>query len=115
VLDALDGTAPAESVLEVRVIRILRAAGTAPPVRQFEVVVGGRRFRIDLAWPAMKVGIECEGYTTHGRRQAFVPDRSRLADRVGAGWRIIPVTWEQTGDPKRLGALVHHTLLEAAS
>jgi len=62
-----------------------------------------------------KVGIECEGYATHGRRRAFAPDRSRLADLVGAGWRIIPVTWEQTDDPQRLGALVHHTLLEAAS
>jgi very-short-patch-repair endonuclease len=104
-----------DSAVAVAAALVRSAAGVAAPVRQFEVIVGGRRFRVDLAWPAMKVGIECEGYTTHGRRRSFVPDRSRLADLVAVGWRIILVTWEQTGDPERLGALVHHTFLEAAS
>ena len=111
----LEGTAPAEPVLEVRVLRILRAARIEPPVRQHEVVIAGRRYRIDLAWPDVKVGVECEGYAVHGRRRAYVPDRTRLANLVGAGWRLIPVTWEQTKDYRKLVSLVQLTLLEAAS
>ncbi len=110
-----EGSAPTESRLEVRVLRILRNAGIATPVRQFEVILGRRRYRIDLAWPDLKVGIECEGYSVHGRRRAYVPDRVRLAAVVGAGWRIVPVTWEQTKAPEELAAVVNSALREAAS
>lgn len=110
----LESTGPAESVLEVRVIRILRDGGVPDPVRQHVVLIDGRRLRIDLAWPDVKVGIECEGYAVHGQRRAFAPDRSRLADVVSHGWRIIPVTWEQTEAPARLVSTVRRTLLEAA-
>jgi very-short-patch-repair endonuclease len=115
VLRLLDGTKPAESILEVKVLRVLRSAGIPAPMRQYDVVVNGRRYRIDIAWPALRVGIECEGFAVHGRRSAYVPDRKRLGALKAAGWRIIPVTWEQTAVPTELASVVKQTLPEAAS
>jgi very-short-patch-repair endonuclease len=63
-------------------------------VRQFEVRCGDRRYRLDFAWPVLKVAVEAEGFAAHGGRQPFVPDRRRLADLVVGGWMVIPVTWE---------------------
>src|SRR5262249_10460557 len=52
---------PLESKLEVRVARLLRRHGLQPPANQF--VVG--RYRIDFAWPALLVGLECDGFEHH--------------------------------------------------
>jgi hypothetical protein len=39
----------------------------------------------------------------------------RLGALTVAGWRILPVTWEQTKVREELASLVKATLLEAAS
>ena len=70
-LDYLDGEAPAESVLEVRVARRLRKTTLAEPVRQFRIRSFGHGYRVDFAWPAERVVLEC------GRSQVpRVPTRS---------------------------------------
>ena len=107
--------APAlESRLEVRVWGVLRRAGLRP-VRQYTVRYDGRTYRLDFAWPALKVGIEADGYATHGG-SGFERDRSRVADLAGYGWRIVPVTWRGiTEDPARFIRQVRGALVEAAA
>jgi very-short-patch-repair endonuclease len=113
-LDTLDGNPASESMLEVKVARILRSARLPASERQHEVVLNGRRYRIDFAWPALRFGLECEGFAVHGRRRAFGPDRARLGELVAAGWRILSVTWEQTKEPGQLVSLVKNSLIAAA-
>jgi very-short-patch-repair endonuclease len=106
--------APLESRLEVRVWRLLRSAGLRP-VRQFEVRCEGQAYRLDFAWPVLKVAVEADGYRAHGGRIAHVGDRRRLADLGGMGWVIIPVTWEEClQHPGVVVQRVRSALLDAA-
>ena len=50
---------------------------------------------IDLADIALRIAIECDGFETHGGRDAFVRDRVRITYLVSAGWRPLQFTWEQ--------------------
>jgi very-short-patch-repair endonuclease len=62
----LRGRVPAtESDLETEMLQLLRRAGLPEPVRQHEVVVASRRFRIDLAYPDLKIAIEIDGDEPH--------------------------------------------------
>ena len=108
--------APAlESRLELRVWRLLRRAGLRP-VRQYSVRYGDMTYRLDFAWPALKVGIEADGYASHAGTRRFVRDRSRVADLAEQGWRIVPVTWQAvTEDPARFLRQVRGALLRAAA
>jgi very-short-patch-repair endonuclease len=84
----------AESRLETRVRRLLHEAGLSA-VRQHEVVLNGRRYRLDFAWPDLGVAVECDGFSAHGGRIAFERDRRRWADLTAAGVLVVPVTWRQ--------------------
>jgi very-short-patch-repair endonuclease len=83
---------PLESRLEVKVWRLLRGAGLRP-VRQYRVRAAGRAFRLDFAWPVLRVAIEADGYASHAGRWAFDADRRRLAALAAEGWVVIPVSW----------------------
>lgn len=106
---------PAESPLEVRVIRILRRAGLPDPVRQHPVILeSGKTARIDLAYPDRRVAIECESWRYHGGRQAFEQDLTRRNGLTGLGWQVVHVTWKQaTTDPDGVIAAVRRLLGES--
>ena len=108
-----DGTL--ESRLEVKVWRLLRLSGLRP-VRQYEVRCGGRTYRLDFAWPKLKVAVEADGFSAHGgTRIKFVADRRRTADLVAEEWTVIPVTWDECIDNS--GAVIQRvraSLLHAA-
>jgi len=84
------GERPLESRLEVKLARLLRKSALPAPVRQYPV----GRFRLDFAWPTMRVACECDGFEHHGARLAWKRDRRRLAAIEAAGWRIVHVTWD---------------------
>jgi very-short-patch-repair endonuclease len=106
--------APLESRLEVKVWRLLRQAGLRP-VRQYRVACRGQRYRLDFAWPRLKVAVAANGFRAHRGRIAHVSDHRRLADLVGDGWRIVPVTWEDcVHEPQRFVDRVRAALLRAA-
>jgi very-short-patch-repair endonuclease len=105
--------APLESRLEVKVWRLLRGAGLRP-VRQFEVQCEGRRYRLDFAWPRLKVAVEADGFRAHGGRATHAADRRRLAALVAAGWIVVPVTWgDCTTHPEQFIERVRAALLRA--
>jgi very-short-patch-repair endonuclease len=51
--------------------------------------------RVDLAHRTLRIVIECDGFETHGGREAFVRDLVRFTELVSAGWRPLRFTWEQ--------------------
>ena len=51
--------------------------------------------RVDLADEILRIVIECDGFDTHGGRDAFIKDRVRMTYLVSAGWRPLQFTWEQ--------------------
>jgi very-short-patch-repair endonuclease len=87
--------AAAESDLETLLFRILRAAGLPAPVRQFETVVAGQRFRLDAAYPELMIFIEGDGFGVHSQRGSFERDRSRQNRLVVAGWMPLRFTWRR--------------------
>jgi very-short-patch-repair endonuclease len=94
ILDRRCEGAALESRLEVKVWRLLLRSGLPKPARQHRVELDGRRYRLDFAWPSFRVAVEADGFTTHGGRQAFNADRRRIAILGSAGWRVVPVTWD---------------------
>ena len=81
-----------DSALEDQWLRKLRRAGLDPPARQHQLVVHGRVLVLDFAWPAQRVGLECDGYASHGGRFRFDHDRLRDLLTARAGWTVLRVT-----------------------
>jgi len=88
----LPGYDPGDSDLEMRVLRAIVEAGLPEPELQHRVVLAGRRRRIDLAYPELKLAIEVDGWDTHRTRSAFDADRARENELVVAGWRVLRFT-----------------------
>jgi very-short-patch-repair endonuclease len=88
-------TVLAESRPEARIARVLSDAGLAA-VQQHWVRVGDDNFRLDLAYPQVRVAIEYDGWDPHRSRRAF--DRDRRRDRMlqSAGWTVLRVTSQTT-------------------
>jgi very-short-patch-repair endonuclease len=86
------GYDPGESTLETRVLRLLADAGLPLPRQQHRVVVDGRRYRVDLAYPELLVAIECDGFRWHAQRSDWDRDLRRQNDLVRTGWRVLRIT-----------------------
>jgi very-short-patch-repair endonuclease len=86
----------------------LVAAGVELPVPQFEVVVEGRRFRLDFAWPTSRLYVEVDGFDTHRVHSDIHRDRRREALLVAAGWT--PLHFTETSRPDEIVDRVTKTL-----
>jgi hypothetical protein len=78
----------AESPMESRIRLAIVLAGLPAPVSQHPVLVGGRRFLLDLAYPEMQVAIEFNG-AEHLRPDRALRDLEREQLLVRAGWHIL--------------------------
>ena len=85
VFTLVDGRA--ESPMESRVRVALVKGGLSPHV-QYPVVVNGRSYRLDLAYPAQRVAIEYDG-AGHLLQARARRDPVREADLVAAGWLVL--------------------------
>ena len=69
-----------------------------PPVEEHRPLEA-RQWRIDLAWPTLRVGIEIQGGAfsggRHVRGKGYEADRHRNNTLVVAGWRLLEVTPRQ--------------------
>jgi hypothetical protein len=88
----LPGYDPGESNLQMRFARVLVAHGCPEPQTEYRVRIGGKRYRIDLAYPDAMVAIEIDGWEWHHTRSAFDHDRARANDLVAAGWTVLRFT-----------------------
>ena len=79
--------------------------------REYQGVVPGRRFRIDIALPDLFIAIEVDGWSHHGQhRKAHAADRVRQNLVAVQGWMILRFTAGQIF--KELEAVM--ALIEAA-
>jgi very-short-patch-repair endonuclease len=68
--------------------RRLRDEPVPAPVRQHVVVLFGRTYRLEFAWPEIRLALECNGEAYH----AFQRDNERWRHLGASGWRVVPVT-----------------------
>jgi very-short-patch-repair endonuclease len=75
--------------------RVLVAGGLPDPEAQHEVRVQGRRFFLDFAYPAQRIGIEADGYRFHGTLGSWENDHERRTLLTLGGWKMVHVRWQQ--------------------
>jgi very-short-patch-repair endonuclease len=100
-LDALDALErPLESVLELRFLLLAKRFDLPAMAFQHEVNIGGRTYRIDAAYPALKLAIEVDGYAKRSTPEAMARDLARQNALVLDGWTILRFPWSRiVGDP----------------
>ncbi|MHA6617501.1 hypothetical protein [Pseudonocardia sp. DLS-67] len=77
-----------QSPMESRIRLAIVLARLPPPVPQHPVVLAGREFALDLAYPEVGLAIEYNG-ADHLRPDRALRDLEREQLLVAAGWRII--------------------------
>jgi len=98
ILNERIGMERADSTLERRILRAIRRHGLPEPVPQFQVVVNGRLFILDYAYPEYLVGVEGDGFGAHGSHGAFHRDKERDNTLGNAGWLMRHFTARSTDD-----------------
>lgn len=82
-----------ESALEARVLALVRSAGLPEPTLQHPVrLPDGTGIRLDLAWPAVLLAVECDGLAYHLGAQQLRWDDRRQNELVLLGWTVLRVT-----------------------
>jgi hypothetical protein len=89
------GRTPPGTVFAAEVLDLLVAAGLPEPEAEVWVTIGGRRYRIDLAYRRPKIAIECLGRVGHLNEKAFEEDPVRNNDFAIAGWLQLWVTYQR--------------------
>ena len=84
---------PPDSVLEIAFARLVRKAGLPEPVYQHWVNDGGRRYRIDAAWPEAMLAVEVDGWETRKTFERFQRDADRQNVLTLQKWNVIRFTW----------------------
>lgn len=117
VLSARGDVLPTESDAETLFLQVARGAGLPDPLRQYGVLLGGRRCRLDFAWPAIRLAVEVDGFEAHGSPSALEADLQRQNRVVLDGWLLLRFTWQAiTNSPRVVEAeLLRAWRLAAAS
>jgi very-short-patch-repair endonuclease len=105
------GRAVPEGLLEARMARLLREHGLPAP--RFQYRLG--RFRVDFAYPAVKLAIEVDGFEVHGTPSALQRDLHRQNALVAKGWTVLRFTWlDVVRRPAEVAAEIAGVLSRAA-
>jgi hypothetical protein len=93
---------PPESWLLLMVVD----AGFPVPEPQFEIrdLLGRLVYRLDFAWPHLRVALEYDGYEAHEHRRA--DDAARDVDLKRRGWKVIRADASDLREPTRLFRLL---------
>jgi very-short-patch-repair endonuclease len=86
------GAPATESDAETLFLQLVRAVGLPEPARQYWVVLRGRRYRLDYAWPALRLAVEIDGAAVHGPDE-LPRDLRRQNQIILDGWMILRFTW----------------------
>jgi very-short-patch-repair endonuclease len=97
-----------QSVLEGRLLRLVRRHHLPTPVFQHEVWHRDRFVaRVDAAWPEVLLALEVDGYEFHATPESFQGDRSRDVRLATLGWVVLRFTWEDVvGRPRQVAEAV---------
>jgi hypothetical protein len=82
--------AAAESPMESEARLMMIDGGLRTPELQYELVDRhGRLWRLDFAWPDVKVAVEYDGFDFHSDPEALRRDRQKRAALLELGWTVI--------------------------
>jgi very-short-patch-repair endonuclease len=95
---------PTESDAETLFVQLVRDAGLPAPERQFKVHTRDGLYRLDFAWPFVRIAVEIDGAQTHASATALAHDLRRqnavvLALSAG-GWIVLRFTWADLVDAR---------------
>ena len=101
------------SPFERRLLHFLDAHRFPRPERQYEIFDDRGAFvaRVDLAYPHLKIAIECDGKKHHFGTRSWEADVERRSRLAALGWRVIHVSWELLATrPNELLAILRRAL-----
>ena len=111
ILEAL-GDQPVESVLELKLLRLLRRHGLPEPICQFDIRKGNLVIaRVDFAYPQLRLAVEADGFRYHSGPGSWERDLARRNALTALGWHVIHVSWRDLkARPERVAEVVRHAL-----
>ena len=90
---------PTESDAETLFNLIARELGLPDPRRQHLVILRGRKYRLDFAWPELRLAVEIDGASAHGLGE-LAADLRRQNQILLDGWLVMRFTWHMVArDP----------------
>jgi hypothetical protein len=90
--------ARAESPMESEARLMMIDGGLPSPTLQYEVIdAEGRLWRVDFAWPDVKVAVEYDGFDFHSDPEALRRDRLKRSALMEMGWSV----WSIVSDDVR--------------
>lgn len=98
--DHRDGTLA--SRMETRLRRILKSVDGRTAIPQFPV----GRYRLDFAYPEIKLGIEAQSIRWHMGEARFVYDLARDRALKSEDWTVLYYAWDDLLNPARVAAEV---------
>ncbi|MGP9536592.1 DUF559 domain-containing protein [Brachybacterium sp. AOP43-C2-M15] len=107
---AADARERVESPKETETRLLLQGAGFAEPTINLPLRAPrtGERFRLDLAYPELRIAIEYDGFWHSTDRRRHRRDRRKDDVLHELGWRVVRVSDEDLRDPDHfLGRLTH--------
>jgi very-short-patch-repair endonuclease len=87
-----------EAESERRLQRVLERAGIGGWIANHPVAVGGRRFRLDMAFVRARLAVEVDGWAYHRTKAQRDADLERDNLLMLAGWRVLRFSWEDVRD-----------------
>lgn len=98
-----------ESGAELVVLDAILDAHLPAPVAQHWVNLDGHRYRLDLAYPALRIAVEIDG-AQHEDADIGADDEERTRRLEAAGWTVLRIRAKRlaTDLPRLLGELRHH-------
>jgi len=96
-----EGAPPTESDWETVFVQVVRSMGLPNPRRQFTVILRGRKYRLDFAWPALRLAVEIDGASVHGPG-ALGADLYRQNQILLDGWLVLRFTPYMVGRETRV-------------
>ena len=85
----------AESPMESEARLMMHDGGLPTPTLQHEVIDGeGRVWRVDFAWPDLRVAVEYDGFDWHSDPVAFRRDRLKREALRAMHWQVISIVFD---------------------
>lgn len=82
----------AESAMETEARLVMIDFGLPLPELQYEILgVDGGLFRVDFAWPELRLAAEYDSIDWHSGRTAMLRDKAKWGQIQEVGWTIIPI------------------------
>lgn len=87
------------------------------PLPEVELVAGDNgEYRLDFAYPTLKLAIEVDGYAFHWDPGRVAADHARRNRLLAQGWRVLIYTWVDIRDtPDEVAAEIRDTYTSLAA